>query len=338
MMIIQITPIGKYNTSLKNIKQSDPVTVIDHLDGFSVDATSPVLTAINSQTDQSRTVHCEYIPNTEIKNNYPKLQIKFDINNWFWQNNIASIQPRLNLNKNITKFLCSFNNSGHVGRILLTSALNSYGYFDPEVCSKIFVYEPANVLGALNDLVGPQAEFYKMFFLQNNTDKFASTQYKFGSTPGRDHGQNQQALLPHIDTSFLHLVSETMATSYYPFVTEKFFYSVAAGSLFLTYAQPGWHDHVSQWLGFRQYNKIFDYGFDSIPNPVTRLIALMDMLYKFSKLSPDQWKDLYTIEQDTIDYNYEHFASGRYLSHLHTKIVQQQGPTELGAKILQKIK
>ena len=67
MLIIQITPIGKYNTSLKNIKQSDPVTVIDHLDGFSVDATSPVLTAINSQTDQSRTVHCEYIPNTEIK-------------------------------------------------------------------------------------------------------------------------------------------------------------------------------------------------------------------------------------------------------------------------------
>jgi hypothetical protein len=337
-MMIHITPFGKYNTNLKNINDSDPITVIDHLDGFSIDAKSSVLAEINLQTNECRTVHCEYIPNTEIKNNYSKLEIKFDINTWFQENNISGIQPKLDHNKNITKFLCSFNNSGHIGRILLTSALNSYGYFDPETCSKNFVYRPDKILSSLHEEVRQQDQCYKMFFFQNNVEEFSSAKFIFGMPPGRDHGQNQEFLSPRIDKSFLHLVSETMATSYYPFVTEKFFYSVAAGNLFLAYAQPDWHDHVTHWFGFRQYNKIFDYYFDSIKNPVMRLITLMDMISKFSKLSLCEWNELYKIEQETIDYNYEHFASGRYLVHLHRKITEQQGITELGSKILQKIK
>ena len=69
-----------------------------------------------------------------------------------------------------------------------------------------------------------------------------------------------------------------------------------------------------------------------------RLITLMDMLSKFSRLSLYEWNNLHRIEQETIDYNYEHFASGRYLTHLHKKITEVQGDTELGPAILQKIK
>ena len=336
MITIRTIPTGKYNVNLKNV--NDSITVVDHLDGFSIEAKSPVLTAVHLQTNEHRTVHCEYIPNTNIKNNYPKLEIKFDVNTWFGENNIASIHPKFNASKNITKFLCSFNNANHTGRILLTSALNSYGYFDPETCSKNFICQPNDILGYLYDLVGQQAEWYKIFFTQNNSGDFSSTQHKFGISPSRDHGRNQEFLSPRIDASFLHLVSETMATSYYPFVTEKFFYSVAAGNLFLAYAQPGWHHYVTRWFGFRQYNKIFDYRFDSVKNPVIRLITLMDMISKFSRLSLYEWNNLHRIEQETIDYNYEHFASGRYLVHLHKKITKVQGDTELGLEILQKIK
>jgi hypothetical protein len=104
-----------------------------------------------------------------------------------------------------------------------------------------------------------------------------------------------------------------MATSYCPFVTEKFLYSIVTRGLFLAYAQPGWHDHVEKYYGFKRYTKLFDYRFDAIQNPVERLIELMSMISKFSMLSITDWTDLYLLEQETIEYNYNHFFSGDYL-------------------------
>jgi hypothetical protein len=105
-----------------------------------------------------------------------------------------------------------------------------------------------------------------------------------------------------------------MAASYYPFVTEKFLYSVVTRGLFLSYAQPGWHAHLEKYYGFKPYTKLFDYRFDTIENPVERLVELMTMISKFSVLSSDDWKDLYLLEQDSIEYNYNHYFSGDYLN------------------------
>jgi hypothetical protein len=107
-----------------------------------------------------------------------------------------------------------------------------------------------------------------------------------------------------------------VATSYVPFVTEKFLYSIVTRGLFLAYAQPGWHAHVEKYYGFKRYTKLFDYRFDSIQNPVERLVELMTMIGKFSHFSPAEWHDLYLIEQDTIEYNYDHYFSQDYLKSL----------------------
>ena len=113
-----------------------------------------------------------------------------------------------------------------------------------------------------------------------------------------------------------------MATSYVPFVTEKFLYSIVTRGLFLAYAQPGWHDHLEKYYGFKKYTKLFDYRFDTIENPVERLVEMITMISKFSKLSPGDWHDLYQLEQNTIEYNYDHYFSKGYLSclqqHNHT--------------------
>jgi hypothetical protein len=130
---------------------------------------------------------------------------------------------------------------------------------------------------------------------------------------GYNHRYNIDNLENKLTESFLHIVSETMATSYYPFVTEKFLYSIVTRGLFLAYAQPGWHDHVEKYYGFKRYTKLFDYRFDAIQNPVERLIELMSMISKFSMLSITDWTDLYLLEQETIEYNYNHFFSGDYL-------------------------
>ena len=96
-------------------------------------------------------------------------------------------------------------------------------------------------------------------------------------------------------------------------MSEKSFYSIATRGLFLAYAQPGWHEHFEKYFGFRRYTKLFDYHFDTIKNPIKRLVELMSMVSKFSNLSIADWHDLYLIEQDTIEYNYEHYFSGNYL-------------------------
>ena len=116
--------------------------------------------------------------------------------------------------------------------------------------------------------------------------------------------------------SFVHIVSETMSTSYYPFVTEKFLYSVITRGLFVTNAQPKWHAHISKYYGFKLYDKIFDYSFDSIENPIERMVRLMEMISKFSNLSVDDWNDLYLMEMDTIEYNYDHYFSKGYMKRL----------------------
>jgi hypothetical protein len=93
-------------------------------------------------------------------------------------------------------------------------------------------------------------------------------------------------------------------------------FSVATRGLFLAYAQPGWHQHVEQYFGFKRYTRLFDYQFDEVKNPVTRLIDLLSMISKFEHLSTDDWYDLYQLESDTIEYNYEHFRSGNWIKHL----------------------
>jgi len=163
------------------------------------------------------------------------------------------------------------------------------------------------------NLTDIEIQLYSRFFVNN--DEFNSSVYSFGHVQ-YDHKNNIYNLEDKLTGSFLHIVSESMATSYYPFVTEKFLYSIVTRGLFLAYAHPGWHAHIEKYYGFKLYNTIFDYSFDTIKNPVKRLIRLIETVSKFSTLSVDDWKDLYHMEQDNIEYNYDHYFSGRYKEHL----------------------
>lgn len=212
-------------------------------------------------------------------------------------------------------FICSFNGSIHVSRKLLVSILNRFGYFESKYCSKNFSYS-ANILdGHIMDYVGDRNSFYRKFFISDKSEDFFQTKYSFGHVQF-DHGNNIYTLEDKLTESFLHIVSETMATSYVPFVTEKFLYSIVTRGLFLAYAQPGWHDYIDKYYGFKKYDKLFDYRFDTIQNPVERLVELMSMLSKFNMLTPHEWHDLYLIELDTIEYNYDHYFSKKYLENL----------------------
>lgn len=309
---------GTYNT---DIVDQGSLRIIDHALGFDKNVKCEVLDQLHAQTDHRRTVATEYIFNKQIKDTYSKFDFVFDVNTWYQENGINNLQIFENSSKkNLNSFVCSFNNSPHVGRKLLTCALHYYGFFNPETCSKTFTLNPYEIIGTLYDYVGDRASWYKKFFDGSQWPDFYQTRYVFGPMVSRDHSRNQQHLRSIIDNSFVHIVSETMPTSYYPFVTEKFLYSVVQKGLFLSYAQPRWHRHVEYYYGFRRYTRIFNYDFDSIANPVQRLIALLDMISKFSKLKPLDWQDLYAVEKETIDFNFDHFRSGNYLKHLEKRV------------------
>jgi hypothetical protein len=212
-------------------------------------------------------------------------------------------------------FICSFNGTAHVSRKLLTASLHRWGWFNNETTSKNFKFDLDTLDGHLHDYVGHNTRYYRKFFLNPASHDFFHYTNSFGHVQ-YDHAQNIYNLEKRITRSFVHVVSETMATSYYPFVTEKFLYSVITRGLFLAYAQPGWHAHLEKYFGFRKFERIFSYEFDSIQNPVERLVSLMSMLSKFSILDSDDWRDLYEMEIDTIEHNYDHYFSGSWIKQL----------------------
>jgi hypothetical protein len=299
------------------------VTLVDHLNGFDQHLHNPVLKHLDTYcvTNNARiTVNYHQVLDSQVQALYPNLDFNFDLTNVIssiWYPHAGYTQHPEIQYKN---FLCSFNGSDHVSRKLLVAILERFGYFDCEYCSKNFVFATDKLDGHITDYVQDQDSFYRKFFISDNSKQFFQTVNSFGH--GRfDHANNIYNLESKLTESFLHIVSETMATGYYPFVTEKFLYSIVTRGLFLAYAQPGWHAHLEKYYGFRRYTKLFDYRFDSIQNPVERLVELMSMISKFSVLSVHDWHDLYLVESDSIEYNYNHYFSGDYLKHLEKHAV-----------------
>jgi hypothetical protein len=296
----------------------DMFVLIDHLSGFDKKEYNNILHNINADAQQKNKIYnitYHQVLDKSIVDKYQSLDIKF----------LAKNQDNLNLNKfcnynvhpklNYKNFICSFNGSYHVSRKLLVSILEKFKYYNPDYCTKNFSYTTAILDGHINDYVPDRIDLYRKFFISADSEDFFQTVNSFGHVRF-EHNKNIYNLENKLTESFLHIVSETMATSYVPFVTEKCLYSIVTRGLFLSYAQPGWHAHIEKYYGFKLYTTLFDYRFDLIQNPVERLVELMTMIGKFGKLTPFEWHDLYLIEQDNVEFNYDHYFSKNYLIEL----------------------
>lgn len=294
-------------------ENSTGVVLNDHLGGFSKNFDNEYLNYAQ-ENFVGKKILTEYLFfDNKVMQKYKLLDICFSADLWDRAMKISqfktyNVHPEINF-KN---FICSFNGTAHVGRQLLTSILSNQGYFNPKYCTKNFSYNNDWITSHLKnlDLSEDEVRLYEKFFYTSND--FNSTVFSFGHVRF-EHDKNIYNLEDKLTQSFLHIISETMSTSYHPFVTEKFIYSIVTRGLFLSYAQPNWHGHIEKYLGYKLYDTIFDYSFDEIQNPVIRLTKLIEMVSKFSKLSFDDWKDLYQLEQDNIEYNYDHYFSGSYL-------------------------
>ena len=287
----------------------------DHLDGFTEEFDNEFLSKLN---ENPTTVQTEYIVDQRIQNKYKNLDIKFNLDLWLAGNAISSLDKfnRKESDKDIKNFVCSFNGSDNASRQLLTSILFKYKWFDPTYCSKNFATSKDSVDGYISaSFKDPNQESFYRRFIISDDDEFYKTVISHHYTQ-HDHLNNLETLYDKIHSSFVQIVGETTGTQYYPFVTEKIFYPIIGKTLWLAYAQPGYHEHVAKYFGFRKYDKIFDYTFDSITNPIFRLVELIRMVARYEKLSKSDLHDLYLLEYDTIQYNYELFYSGQYIDRL----------------------
>ncbi len=281
----------------------------DHLNGFDKSLKNNVLDSLFNHYEVE-TVYWHNVIDERLKQEYPNLKFSMDL------------QCRLNFDKfaptndefvapSFEHFICSFNGAMHVGRRLLLSALNSYGYYDTKSVSKIYAYSKDNLIGHVCDYA--DKKYLNYFIREGDTFEQSINNINYARF---DHSYNIFQLSDIILNSFVHVVSETMSETYYPLVTEKFLYSVLKHGLFVAYAQPGYHKHIRDYYGFKLYDTIFDYSFDSQVNPVFRLLEMLGMLSKFQNLNFENRRDLYLIEQDKINFNFHHYKSGDYKKHL----------------------
>ena len=306
-----------------------PVTVrlIDHLFGFDSNFENQLLRAFDDLA-QPITIHTEYILDDQVKRKYPNLDIRFAAPTMIQGNNLLVVDRYAKMvDRDLptdvkVNFLSSFNKAPHPGRIWLVLWLYDLGWFNDEYCSKHFEIVstpreglawspiPDEVLYLYSKYIGND---YHLFLKSHTRNQFLKKIIKFGDQHHTTAKDDVKILANFNQKSFVNLVAETAPTNSIPFPTEKSLYPIVHKTLWVAYAPPGHHKFMFEKFGFRPY-QCFDYAFDQEPDPVERLGKLTLMLYKFSKMTPDQWQDIYNQEKETIEFNFEHVASGSFLT------------------------
>ena len=307
---------------IKKIAETcDEIKLLDHLGGMEKSGENQILRLIDTVSSQKSKKITVYAAASyykfcghDIQSLYSNLNF---ICNFMSQTN-KLVNPLLNFNMhspiNIKNFLISLNGSPHVSRKLLVSALHKMNMFNPKYSTKNFRYAQDELDGHIKELCEGSDSFYTTFFSHKN-NRFNNSIYT-DNYVRYDHEKNVRHLSQKISESFVHLVSETMATKDAA-ISEKPFYSIVNRGLFVIYGGVNTNKFMSAAFGFKPYDNIFDYSFDGIENPLERLIALLTMLKKFSDLSLNDWNNLYLLEKENIEYNYENFFSRNFIKNYY---------------------
>lgn len=285
----------------------------DHLNGFDSNYKNQIFDLLQQKFEHVDVYH-HNILNQKIHDNYPNLKLKF----------LADFQEEINFNyyqvlrklksipANFSNFICSFNGTAHISRMLLISALHKFGWSNGS--TKNFSIDTNLLDGFIMNTCPSNERLYRKFILTDDEDYNRSiiNLENYDNVSRYDHESNISNLEIYLKSAFIHIVSETMATSYQPFVTEKILYPIVTKSMWVAYAAPGYHAHLEQYYGFKKFT-IFDYSFDDEANPVVRLIAMLSSLAKFANLTPAEWHDLYLMEKDVREFNFDHYMSKSFL-------------------------
>lgn len=299
------------------------IRLCDHLGGFDSQGRNWILDEIQVKAQargiKPMVMYHQMLPQW-VLDNYPYLDIRFD-SLWQWDLTFRALKTDKEFPKpDFNNFLVTMLGSAHQGRMLLCSALARMNWLDFNYTKKNFAFTIDQLDGAIQEIAPPDLEpqYHKLLVNYEwanifSTNQHGSLTFAKRRIPWLD---KLDRLIPNFTQSFVHVVSETLPTSYVPFVTEKFLHSIVTQGLFVAYAQPGWHECINKQYGFMLYQKIFNYSFDNNKDPIGRLLEIIDMLLPYSRLSKQDWHDLYLLEKPAIEFNYHHYLSEDYHRHM----------------------
>jgi hypothetical protein len=323
--IIVGPPYNRQNIDLI-LDKSDSICVIDHANGTTVDGRNDIWFYIQDNAKKrGRCIHV-YTPC------YAWYMFGMDLCERFypdivWHDTLPIVLSQLakpfwsittHAQVNFENFIVTFAGTAHVSRKLLLAALHKRKWFDQKYSTKNFSVTEDEIDGHIMDIVGPLNRFYCKFFSMNDRE-FNQNCYSVDYNRF-DHEKNFKNLEQRLVKSFVHIASESIGTAG-PILSEKSWYSIISRGLYLNFGGQYYNRCMNEFLGFKWYD-IFNYEFDDIENPIKRLVALLDMLSKFSNLTVAEWHDLYLTQHDIIEYNYDRFFSKEFIKQYDQKKIQ----------------
>lgn len=282
----------------------------DHLGGIDKNFRNTILARVAPRVK----VRTEYIVDHRIRQNYPRIDIIFDAARMIRNNGLQSFvyrsQPK---DADIENFCCSFFRTYYPGRVNLLCWLHELGWFNPDYGSKNFVIDqyPEEIKRLYAKYIGDDFDDESKQIRRLEMQK--SLVYLGGQESRYQHDVNLISLRSQIQKSFVCIVAETDPAHYYPFPTEKFLYPIINSTLWVAYAQPGYHKMLKEKLGFKLHD-CFDYSFDQIEDHDERIYELTQALKKFSTMTQSEWQEVYRTQQHILDYNAQYVNSGEFIN------------------------
>lgn len=312
------------------------VYIKDNLGGFDKNLENPILRHINDHAQNEIEVQIHYYATDELRSKYPNLAI-IGVAGMMSLNSATSVvQDFHNYNYKFsnsipTNYLCSISGSYSIGRALMCCGLEKTKLLTNGFFSKPFTIDIDQIDQFIIDQCGEDERYYRKFFINDDGIDFYQKEHTIGDyvkasylmTNRVNYTTVMEQLSSAISSSFITLISESHPESYLPNISEKELYPSFNKKLFLVYGQPGWYKHVQATFGYKPYSKIFNHDFDLIENPVIRAAMIIWELNKYANLSKLDWHDLYLIEKDSIEFNYDLLRSGESLKNHHRANIEQ---------------
>jgi len=206
-------------------------------------------------------------------NEYKKYSTVHFWSNFFLYQAVREIDlSRLNSSANKNLFV-SLNHNGHLHRCKLIDCLAKYDLLKSNIFSWHSVEVSPNFLWSYWK---PKKVILDKTFLKNKS----------------------QHLIPkEFDYAFLNLVPESETDVI--FVTEKTYHAILAAKPFISLAAPRFHEFL-QSRGFKLYDEIISYDFDTEENIDARIEMIIEQLLN---LKDKNYNELYDIVKPKLDYN-----------------------------------
>jgi len=110
---------------------------------------------------------------------------------------------------------------------------------------------------------------------------------------------------PNTD-AFWHMVTETVFYYDKLHLTEKIFKPIVSKQPFMLLAAPGNLAYLKSY-GFKTFDSVIDETYDTIQDNDSRIEAVVEQLYWYCNLTPDEKTDIIKQLEPIIQHNFNHF-------------------------------